>query len=155
MSDVPIVNRALAVAVIGTRRWTGHWLAILVTPWCMNIMILPGSLPESAGVPANWPRGNNGDILRHGLPCGSFSFILGNEPDLGPFQMCSIFSPMLGFVDQAAAIATAEAAMQELMTPPAPAKSTDTSTPPITPRSRRDLIGMRAADTTSTGQAEG
>lgn len=156
MSDVPIVNPALEVAVIGLQRWNGHWLAILVTPWCMNIMILPGSLPEAAQVTANWPRGSNGDIVRHGLPCGSFSFILGDEPDLGPFQMCSIFSPMLGFADQAAAIATAEAAMQELMTPPVPTKSADLSTPSVASRSRRELIGMRSvAGQTVTREAKG
>lgn len=132
MTGVPILNPALAVAAIGAQPWGEDWLAILVTPWCMNILLLPGA-PENPG----WSGLKPGATARRALPSGEYSFILGEEPALGRFLMCSLFSPMLQFTDQAAALATAEAALAELMTPvvkPAPA----------TPQglSRRNLFGF-------------
>lgn len=129
MAGVPILNPALDVAAIGTRAWNGHWLAILVTPWCMNVLLLPQSSD-----PAAWKGPGPGDTLRQALPGGSFAFIVGEEPALGRFLMCSLFSPMQEFADQAAAVATAEAVMVEIMTPPpAPAPA---------PMSRRRLFGL-------------
>lgn len=130
MAGVPILNPALAVAAIGTRRWGEDWLTILVTPWCMNILLLPGT-------PGAWTDGRIGATLRHVLPSGEYSFILGEEPALGRFQMCSLFSPMLQFSDQDAALATAEAVMAELMTPPPrPAPTSEQNV------SRRRLFGL-------------
>lgn len=133
MAGVPILNPALAVAAIGTRRWGEDWLTILVTPWCMNILLLPGT-------PGAWGDGQPGATLRHVLPSGEYAFILGQEPALGRFQMCSLFSPMQAFDDQATAVATAEAAMAELMMPVQP-KAT-----PKADVSRRGLFGLRGTE---------
>jgi len=133
MAGVPILNPALRVAAVGTRRWGDHWLAILVTPWCMNILLLP------APADARWPELMHGQTRHHALPGGTFAFILGEEPQLGRFEMCSLFSPMLQFADQDAALATAQAAIAELLTPPsAPAA------PPPSSYSRRRLFGLAA-----------
>lgn len=133
MAVVPIINPVLRVATVGTRRLGDDWLSILVTPWCMNIMLLPGS--DRAD---HWPDWRLGGVLRRRLPTGDFSFICGEETTLGRFQLCSLFSPMLGFVDQEAAIATAEAALVELMT------TTDSGQEPVAEpaRSRRGLLGL-------------
>ena len=42
MQDVPILNPALQVEAIGMRAWQGHWLGALVTPWFINLVLLPG-----------------------------------------------------------------------------------------------------------------
>ncbi|WP_374384232.1 [NiFe]-hydrogenase assembly chaperone HybE [Dongia sp.] len=136
MADVPILNHRLAVAAVGTQAWAGKWLSILVTPWCMNILILP-DVASSEG----WTEARPGDTVKMRLPSGTYSFIAGTEPELGPFLMCSLFSPMLEFVDQAAAIATAEAAMGELLTPPEP-KDTPAKETGAVSRSRRSLFGL-------------
>lgn len=144
MAGVPIVNPALSVAAIGTRSWNEDWLAILVTPWCMNILLLPGR-PESAA----WREPRLGSVARRALPSGEYSFILGEEPALGRFQMCSLFSPMLQFADQDAAVATAQAAMIELMTPAMPQEAAaQPATQPATktPVSRRGLFGLDSAE---------
>ena len=43
MADVPILNPALSVEAIDFQRWQGHWLGIVVTPWCMSVLLVPGS----------------------------------------------------------------------------------------------------------------
>lgn len=129
MEGVPILNPALDVAAIGTRACQSGWLTILVTPWCMNILLLP-----SSAEPTPWADLGPGETLRQILPGGGFAFILGEEPALGRYLMCSLFSPMLQFADQDAAVATAEAAMAEIMTPPA--------APTPAPMSRRRLFGL-------------
>ena len=42
MIDVPMLNPRLAVQAVGFRDWRGGWLGILITPWFMNLMLLPG-----------------------------------------------------------------------------------------------------------------
>jgi [NiFe] hydrogenase assembly HybE family chaperone len=43
MADVPILNPALSVEAVDFQRWQGHWLGIVVTPWCMSLLLVPGS----------------------------------------------------------------------------------------------------------------
>ena len=48
MAGLPILHPGLSVAVIGARDWRQDWLGMLLTPWCMNLVIVPGA--ESAFV---------------------------------------------------------------------------------------------------------
>lgn len=41
MGGIPILNPALCVSAVGVRQWQGEWLAVLVTPWFMNLVLLP------------------------------------------------------------------------------------------------------------------
>ena len=114
MQGLPIVNSALSVKAVGFQPWGDDWLGILVTPWFMNLMILPGEgdLPEA------WSRPAIGDTVVQALPAGRFDFIMGEEAALGRFLICSLFSPVFEFGDQETAVMTAEAAMTEVMTQP-------------------------------------
>ncbi len=109
MQDVPILNPRLRVAVIGMRRFEANWIAVLVTPWFINVMLLPGNEEdaEAWSVPT-------GTKVKHHLPAGTFEFICGTEEGLGPYRMCSLFSPVLQFESQDAAVATAEACLEAL-----------------------------------------
>ncbi|MCF6209603.1 MAG: [NiFe]-hydrogenase assembly chaperone HybE [Gammaproteobacteria bacterium] len=104
MVDIPILNPRLEVRAVGFQDWDGHWLGVLITPWFMNLMLLPGEGKI-------WPEMATGDKLSHVLPSGRYEFIVGDENDIGQYQMCSLFSPMFEFEDQAAVVATAEAVM--------------------------------------------
>lgn len=107
MADIPIINNQLKVEATGFHRWNGKTLGVLVTPWFMNLMILPD---------ANDPQ----DELRVGtkrsfaFDAGVFEFIVGEEPELGKFMSCSMFSPMFEFESHEAAMATADAVIEEL-----------------------------------------
>jgi [NiFe] hydrogenase assembly HybE family chaperone len=45
MAGLPILHPGLSVAVIGARQWRRDWLGMLLTPWCMNLVIVPGRGP--------------------------------------------------------------------------------------------------------------
>jgi [NiFe] hydrogenase assembly HybE family chaperone len=108
MQGAPLLNEWLAVEAVDFRPWQGHCLGVLVTPWFMNLMLLPSEGDEWAGLPV-------GSKVTHHFPSGCYEFILSHETEIGRYQICSLFSPMFEFADQAAAVATAEAVMQGLM----------------------------------------
>jgi len=103
MVDLPMVNPALQVAVIGFEACEHGYLGVLLTPWCMNLVLLPNG--------DEWQGLMPGSKQSHALPSGSYEFIVADELGLGRFQSCSLFSPMFEFADQATALATAEAAL--------------------------------------------
>lgn len=113
MQGVPILNPALQVQALPFERWQGQWLGTLVTPWFMNLMLLPG---DAEG----WKPAREGERVFHRFAAGDFAFLGNLEPDLGEFQTCSLVSPMGQFPDQASAIATARAALAMLHVQPAP-----------------------------------
>ena len=107
MQDLPMVNPALSVEAVGFRPWHEHWLGILITPWFMNLMLLPR-------VCANWQPIAERESRHYVFPGGVFEFIGGRDPLLGDYQACSLFSPMFEFADQAGAHDTAAAALDAL-----------------------------------------
>lgn len=109
MAGLPFLNPALRVEAVGFRRWEGLWLGVLITPWFMNLMLLPCAATEHT-----WPQVRYGESLAYRLPAGVFEFIRAQEPPLGDYQSCSLFSPMAVFADQGGARATAVAALAAL-----------------------------------------
>ncbi|KAB2920498.1 MAG: [NiFe]-hydrogenase assembly chaperone HybE [Hyphomicrobiaceae bacterium] len=110
MHDVPIVNKALHVEAAGVRAVEQGWLCALVTPWSINLMLLPRSPDDVAA----WRALGAGATATHGFPAGRFGFITGEEAGLGAYQMCSLFSPVLEFDSHTAAVLTARAALEAL-----------------------------------------
>ena len=104
MRGLPILNPELSVEAVGFRAWNDHWLGALVTPWTINLMLLPAH--PTAGSPEA-----TGSTRTLAFPAGEFEFLAGYEPDIGPYEARSLFSPVTEFEDQAAAVATAHAAL--------------------------------------------
>jgi [NiFe] hydrogenase assembly HybE family chaperone len=107
MQGLPFVNPALRVEAVGFRRWDGRWLGVLITPWFMNLMLVPDA-------DASWHHVRYGDSVSYALPAGVFEFISAREPLLGDYQSCSLFSPVFEFADPDGARATAVAALAAL-----------------------------------------
>jgi [NiFe] hydrogenase assembly HybE family chaperone len=108
MADLPLNNPRLLVAVVDFQADDDSDFApgALITPWSMNLLSLPlrdGLAVLGVGITATRDIG-----MRR------FDFIGTHEPDVGPFEACSLFSPMFEFADQAAAVATAQEALKEL-----------------------------------------
>lgn len=122
MVDVPILNAALMVQAIDFQRWHGHWLGIVITPWCMSILLLPGSAESWISTGQNKRRFIN-------FPAGDFAFLGGSEDEIGEYQSCSLFSPMGKFSSQSEATMTARASLAGLLTPPPPAADASSKTP--------------------------
>jgi len=110
MADVPMLNSALRVEAVSFLCWDENWLGILVTPWFMNLMLLPRGGHAWSGL-------TTGQTVVHAFPSGEYAFIVGQEAALGQgqYQSCSLFSPMFDFPDQESARATAMAAFAHLL----------------------------------------
>ncbi len=138
MVDVPILNPALSVEAVDFQRWQGHWLGIVVTPWCMSLLLIPGSAE-------NWvSTGENKRRFVH-FPAGDFAFLGGAEEELGEYQSCSLFSPMGKFTTQSEASLTARASISGLLTPPQPAPGVAAAkeTPDLPNLSRRGFFSLK------------
>jgi len=118
MADVPILNAALSVEAVDFQRWQGHWLGIVVTPWCMSMLLVPGSNE-------NWV--STGENMRRFVrfPAGDFAFLGSEEAELGEYQSCPLFSPMGKFSSQSEASMTARASLIALLTDPHKAREAE------------------------------
>ncbi len=84
----------------------------MVTPWFMNIVAAPlAGAPPVAIAP--------GATQSLSLPAGEVAFLAADLEGFDRLLMCSLFSPMQDFVDHEAALATAQAALDLLLAPPA------------------------------------
>ncbi|MDX1812889.1 MAG: [NiFe]-hydrogenase assembly chaperone HybE [Gammaproteobacteria bacterium] len=108
MQDMPMVNPVLSVDVIGFEKINNNLLGVLLTPWCMNLVLLNES--------DEWQSLKPGSKQIQVLPSGEYEFVVADEVGIGRFQTCSLFSPMFEFGDQQTALATAEAALSAVMT---------------------------------------
>ncbi len=134
MADVPILNASLEVEAVGFREWEGQCLGVLITPWFMNLMLLPLDADEPTDVQ------HSGDTSTVSFPAAEFEFIYGEESGIGGYRMCSLFSPVFEFEDHAAAVATAESVLEQLMAPPEVEEETESPKPRTESVSRRDLF---------------
>jgi len=108
MAELPIYNPVLDVAVVGFRPYQQAELGVLVTPWCMNLILLPD--PENT----NYPDRSVGTKQMLALPSGQYEFIWGATEGVGSYLSCSLFSPMFEFDSHKVAIKTAEEVMKAL-----------------------------------------
>jgi [NiFe] hydrogenase assembly HybE family chaperone len=109
MADVPLPP--LEVEAVGFRPWNGHWLGVLITPWAMSLMLLPGAAE-------GWepPGDNQKKVIA--FPSGNYAFLVGVEEGLGEYQSCSLISPLAHIPDQETARLTAEAILFALLQEP-------------------------------------
>lgn len=107
MQGLPMLNPGLGVTAVGFGPFGEHWLGVLVTPWFMNLTLMPR-------VVQHWQPIAERASRHHVFPAGVFEFIGSRDPVLGDYQSCSLFSPMFEFADQASAEATALAAIEAL-----------------------------------------
>ncbi len=109
MQDVPILNAALKVEAVGLRPWNGCVLGALVTPWFINLVVLPGEGP--------WRSVRPTESVWYAFPSGRFQFIAFAEPALGEYHACSLLSPVLEFADHETAREMARVAVESLFDP--------------------------------------
>jgi [NiFe] hydrogenase assembly HybE family chaperone len=104
MQDVPLCNHALGVEAVGFRRTDDGWLGVLVTPWFMNLMLLPAR-------GEHWTHMLLGAKRWHRFASGDYELFGSEEEGMGEYHYFSLFSPMAGFSSQDEAVSVAEAAL--------------------------------------------
>ncbi|KAA0576604.1 [NiFe]-hydrogenase assembly chaperone HybE [Azospirillum sp. B21] len=162
MRGLPIVNDALAVKAVGFRRHDERWLGALVTPWFLNLVLLPGEGDD-------WSTLIPGAKELIEFPSGRYEFVHANRKGVGAYKACSLFSPMFEFASMLQATETASAALVSLFDPsiredgaqtaeirrrreeelaPPEAVSADAVSEPAQPvrPSRRALLGMGSGE---------
>ena len=107
MQGLPVINPNLHVKAFGFKRWQQYRLGVLLSPWFMNIVLLPLEASSQA-----LQVGTKQVIA---LPSGEYEFILGFEAPIGFYLSCSLFSPVFEFENQAAAETTAEIALLTIL----------------------------------------
>lgn len=108
MRDLPMVNQALHVQAVDFQPFEGGFLGILIAPWFMNLVFLPG-----ADRPAR--QAGAKEVLT--FPSGDYEFMHASREMVGPYLACALFSPMGDFTSQLQAVDIARAAMAELFRP--------------------------------------
>jgi [NiFe] hydrogenase assembly HybE family chaperone len=135
MAGIPILHPKLEVQAVGfAPEPDGHaCVGVLLTPWFMNLVRLPLAGDEAmAPIGVSARRRVGGEV---------FDFIGADEAGFGRYESCSLFSPMGDFADHAAALATAQAVLDELRRPPEPVAAV----PAGPAASRRSLLFGRPA----------
>lgn len=110
MRDLPFVHPDLEVEAVGFAPWQDHELGILITPWFMNLVMLP--------------CGDEFDELRQGeevefrFPSGSCDFTVTKDDVLGTFLSAVLFRTVVDFPGQAFAREVALQALANLLALP-------------------------------------
>jgi [NiFe] hydrogenase assembly HybE family chaperone len=149
MAGLGFVNPALEVEAVGFAPWQGHWLGVMLTPWCMNLMLTPRD-------PAAWQPLAAGAKRRYGFPAGEYEFVGACDAALGEYLVCSLLSPLLEFDDHATARLVATLAREALFDPAhaeVPATPAESGAGPIArleanlaaPLSKREFLRGRFA----------
>jgi [NiFe] hydrogenase assembly HybE family chaperone len=110
MASVPICNSALHVQVVGLREWQERWVGVLVTPWTISLVLMPG--PD-----APLPVLGMEEKKAWDFPSGKYEFFGLNEPALGTCQVCSLISPVIDYENQDDAVTVARQVMEALFVP--------------------------------------
>lgn len=110
MREVPLVNKALSIEAVGFGPHEGRGLGVLVSPWFMNLVLLPGADEDwSALVP-----GAKEDVT---FPSGTYEFLHNRREMVGGYKACALFSAMGDFQTQMQARDVARSVMTELFKP--------------------------------------
>jgi [NiFe] hydrogenase assembly HybE family chaperone len=121
MAGMPLCNPALSVEAVAFRDWNAAQVGVLITPWSVNLVVLPGAALDPLGT---------GEQRVWQFPSGAYEFMGGAEPECGSFDFCSLFSPPDEFAGQDAARAVARAVMAQLFEGARPVSRRALFTPP-------------------------
>jgi [NiFe] hydrogenase assembly HybE family chaperone len=95
MQGLPFINAQLNVEVIGFREFQDFEIGVLITPWFMNLILLPGA-DVSAGV-------DQGHRINACFPSGDIEFTAAQDEELGLYFSAVLFSTVSDIPDQTTA----------------------------------------------------
>ena len=136
-ADMPQANPALQIKAIGFTKIEGDWVGVMVTPWFIQLLLLPGGGTLWGDIP-------DGQRRYLDLPGSTFYFTATEVADVGPYQ----FTALLDKIDQAPDMATAQRLADDALRT---ALNLTSATPPVNEEPRavsrrgffRRLVGKR------------
>jgi [NiFe] hydrogenase assembly HybE family chaperone len=112
MAGLPLLNPVLDVAAVGFALVDDkEWRGILVTPWGINLLLLPAT--------ADWPVPDPHARVFRTYAAGTFAFLGNHEDGLGDYLACPLIHDMAQFTDQETTLLTARASLIALDMAPA------------------------------------
>ena len=76
MDGLNFVNPSVQVEAVAFAPWQSHWLGVMVTPWFINLMLLPRDVSAWTSIP-------QGKTLRYHFPAGDYEFISSHDQAVG------------------------------------------------------------------------
>lgn len=107
MAGLPICNEAMRVQAVGFRVWQEHWVGVLITPWTISLVLMPGDKAPLKMLGAD-------EKMTWAFPSGDYEFMGLNDPALGACQICSLISPVNDVERHEDAVSIAEQVMEAL-----------------------------------------
>ncbi len=93
MRALPVYNAALEVEAVGFDLHAGRLCGVLIAPWCMNLVVMPGEHDD-------WSALAPGTALDVAFPAGEYACLL-SAPDDGVRHLSlPLFTTVEGFTDQ-------------------------------------------------------
>ena len=108
MRGLPILNPRMAVEVVAVRDFGEHRICVLITPWFMNLVMLPGN--------EEWSAVEQGESVSIKLPREALDFMVSHDDAIGTFLSVVLFRTVTDFPDQKTAREVARQVMHELFT---------------------------------------
>ena len=134
MQGLPIVNPALSVEAVGFEPFEAHQLGVLISPWFMNLVLLPGD--DALDV------FKQGASVKIELPAGPYEFTVSHDEAVGTFLSAILFRTVSDFPDQQTARDVATEIATLVRDPDAPA---DQKKPAAKGISRREFFASLGA----------
>lgn len=110
MAGLPICNPALRAQVVGLREWQETCVGVLITPWTISLVLMPGEKTSLKTLGAE-------EKMTWEFPSGKYEFMGLNEPALGACQIRSLISPVIDVGSQEDAVNIARQVMEALFVP--------------------------------------
>ena len=104
MQELPFINTKLSVEAVGFRSWKDLELGVLITPWFMNLILLPTS-------DADIEQGHKIDAR---FPSGNIELTAAQDEEIGLYFSAALFSSVMQFPNQETAVDIAAEIMREL-----------------------------------------
>jgi [NiFe] hydrogenase assembly HybE family chaperone len=111
-SERPPVNATLSCRALGFARYRGDWLGVVITPWFVDLYLLPGGGELWGDIPSGQRRYVE-------LPRGTVPFTAADNPQIGPYQYSPLISPVSVLPDMTAAIKLANDVLSGIFGEPA------------------------------------
>ena len=140
MQGLPIVNPRLEVEAVGFFDFGEHRFGVLIAPWFMNMVLLPGS-DEYAEL-------QQGDKVTLSLPSGDYEFTAcrdaGDAAAAGVYLSAVLFRTVTDFPNQSTARAVATEVLVRLFDAPSEIPAGHDGVPAPRRVSRRGLLSGRS-----------
>jgi len=110
LRGLPLLNNQLRVDAVGFESLGVHEVGVLITPWFMNLVVLPGD--------DQWDELPQGSLCQLELPAGRMEFNVGGDEAIGTLLTAVLFTTVADFPDHETARDVALEIMSRLLVDP-------------------------------------